>query len=228
MRKYSERSQEELTLKERIELLAEEKRDNDRSLSNKKQAEQMGINYNTFRKYVTEQEDTTQCSISNLAKIANYYNVSTDYLLGRTDSKSIDNKVQATREVTGLSDDAINKLIHLNNRRNIRAYIELLSMVIEETDFEYLIGLFEGYLTSGNEKIDESIHVTTSISINKKDVALVAINNLIKDILDHISTFYMDRTTPTEILLINRLYEKGTITDEEHKKELTEFIQKFI
>lgn len=141
MREYSERSQEELTLKERIELLAEEKRDNDRLLSNKKQAKQMGINYNTFRKYITEQKDTTQCSISNLAKIANYYNVSTDYLLGRTDSKSIDNKVQATREVTGLSDDAIKKLSELHKENRRLSYSDILSIILEFGNIDYLLSL---------------------------------------------------------------------------------------
>lgn len=45
--------------------------------------------------------------IDQLEKIANYYKVSTDYLLGRCDTKSPDVNLKAAVEYTGLSEDAV-------------------------------------------------------------------------------------------------------------------------
>ena len=61
--------------------LAEEKIKSDPSLTIPKQAEAIGIPYPTFMKYL---KGTIECSAANVAKMAEYYNVSTDYIMGRT------------------------------------------------------------------------------------------------------------------------------------------------
>lgn len=99
---------EKETLKSRLELLIEQKKDSDYSLSETKQAELMNIPYQTFHKYV---KGTAECSISNLAKIANYYKVSTDYLLGITDIPSLKKNIQNACKTTGLSQKAITAII---------------------------------------------------------------------------------------------------------------------
>lgn len=50
-------------------------------------------------------------SLDNLVKIAEFYNVSTDYLLGRTDEPSIRPDVQAACLATGLSGNAMNRIL---------------------------------------------------------------------------------------------------------------------
>lgn len=97
-------------LKNRLELLIEQKKDSDYSLSETKQAELMNIPYQTFHKYV---KGTAECSISNLAKIANYYKVSTDYLLGITNIPSLKKNIQNACKTTGLSQKAITNIIKL-------------------------------------------------------------------------------------------------------------------
>lgn len=57
-------------LSERLEELTESKRDIDYKLSDKKQAEQMGIPYPTFNKY---KHNTAECPISTVVKMAKYY-----------------------------------------------------------------------------------------------------------------------------------------------------------
>lgn len=98
-------------LKNRLESLIEQKKDLDYKLSETKQAELMDIPYQTFHKYV---KGTAECSISNLAKIANYYNVSTDYLLGRTEVQTIDDFERAVCDYIGLSEEALNCLVAIN------------------------------------------------------------------------------------------------------------------
>lgn len=94
-------------LKERLELLIEQKKDLNYKLSETKQAELIDIPYQTFHKYV---KGTAECSISNLAKIANYYEVSTDYLLGLSDNPSVEPDIQNACNITGLSKKSIDKL----------------------------------------------------------------------------------------------------------------------
>lgn len=104
MRTKSDRTDTELTLKERLDSLIEYKQDEDLKLSQKKQADEMGIPYTTFCKYTTDDPaKSAQCSISNLVKIADYYGVSTDYLLGRVDEKSPDYSVQAVCKTLGIT-----------------------------------------------------------------------------------------------------------------------------
>lgn len=98
-------------LSNRLEELTERKRDIDYRLSDKKQAEQMGIPYPTFVKY---KGDKAECPISTIVKMAEYYGASTDYLLGRTPVKTTDPDLQAACKITGLSEKALHHLIFLN------------------------------------------------------------------------------------------------------------------
>lgn len=52
-------------------------------------------------------------SLENLCKIAKFYGVSTDYLLGLTDTPSINPQIQIAHKVTGLSENAIYQLSRL-------------------------------------------------------------------------------------------------------------------
>lgn len=52
-------------------------------------------------------------SIGNLIRIADYFNVSTDYLLGRTDVKTTDTTVKEICAYTGLSEKVV-KAMHKN------------------------------------------------------------------------------------------------------------------
>lgn len=54
-------------------------------------------------------------SLDNLSRIADYYNVTTDYLLGRTSDPSIDSDSRSVCDYTGLSPEAVNILHSLNN-----------------------------------------------------------------------------------------------------------------
>ena len=63
-------------------------------------------------------QGTSQPSLDNLQKIADFYDVSIDYLLGRTDVKKPDITIQAICEYTGLSEEAATKLKSINDHFN--------------------------------------------------------------------------------------------------------------
>lgn len=104
--------------KQRLSALLDKKQDSDTAFNMKKQADQMQIPYSTFAKYVNEGDETIP-GIDKLFIIAEYYNVSTDYLLGREKSRTTDTDQQAAIKYTGLSEESINTLQELSRELDI-------------------------------------------------------------------------------------------------------------
>lgn len=57
--------------------------------------------------------------IEVLVKIAEYYKVSTDYLLGLSNAQTVDKDIQFICDYTGLSEKAVNMLVKLNQEWNV-------------------------------------------------------------------------------------------------------------
>lgn len=114
-------AQNEITksLANRLEELTERKRDIDYRLSDKKQAEQIGIPYPTFVKY---KGDKAECPISTIVKMAEYYDVSTDYLLGRTENRTTDTDKAGAADYLGISEKSVENIKHIGEEpiREIR------------------------------------------------------------------------------------------------------------
>jgi hypothetical protein len=73
------------TLSRRLDELVNSVLDMDYTKSIPVQCREMDIHYQTFMKYY---KGISECNAANLIKIAVYYNVSVDYLLGRTNVKN--------------------------------------------------------------------------------------------------------------------------------------------
>lgn len=58
-------------------------------------------------------------SLENLCKIADYYGVTTDYLLGRTTTKTVNEDIATTSKTTGLSEAAVTKLNEANQNLSL-------------------------------------------------------------------------------------------------------------
>ena len=149
----------------------------------------------------------TQPDYDALCKLAEYYNVSTDYLLGRTDVKTPDTELKTVCEVTNLSESAVNRIIEFSSKKSYRAYTDLLSLFIENPNMEYFLNLLEGYITSGNDTDDKQLGMSR-FSYSTKDVALLAINNTIKLMLSQITIPFLSNCTPTEKLLLKKILPK--------------------
>jgi len=67
-------------------------------------ADLLGISCSALSYY---EADKRTINIELLAKIADFFNVSTDYLLGRTDVESVNEDMQTACKVTGLSESAV-------------------------------------------------------------------------------------------------------------------------
>lgn len=85
-----------------------------------------------------------------IVQIANYFSVSTDYLLGCTDVKSKDIEIQAICSATGLSEPAVCYLQNLSLTSKLPPRsdrLKILSTLLEQRQFDYLLALCERYVS---------------------------------------------------------------------------------
>lgn len=123
--------------------LTEIKLDEDYQNTIPQQAISMEIPYPTLIKYIN---GNTECPAKNIVKIARYYGVSTDYLLGLSNVKSTDTELKGVCEYTGLSEKAVNVLKRFKNEEQV---IALWDYVISERRiFTDLALWFDRYIKS--------------------------------------------------------------------------------
>lgn len=99
-------------------------------------AEALGVARETVGQW---ERGETPPSLSYLLKICDLYHVDLDYITGRLDCQTHD--LQYVHDLTGLSEDAIKKLIQFkyNNKGHARA--DIVSILIEQFNAEYMIDL---------------------------------------------------------------------------------------
>lgn len=101
--------------------------------------------------------------IDILEKIANYYKVSADYLLGRTDVKTQDMSLRQVSEITGLSENAIQLIQEWNNDDSHRYLADYISQFIEDkesNDFFTELCAIMGNATLTAKYINKSINIS--------------------------------------------------------------------
>lgn len=103
-------------------------------------------------------QGTSYPKTENIIKIADFYKVSVDYLLGITETPNRDTDLQAVCEYTGLSVGAIEKLraIKSENRRTAHSYI--ISLLIENENAEHLLSLIGKRISITSRKRDALEH----------------------------------------------------------------------
>lgn len=93
-------------------------------------AEEMGITRQSLAQY---RDGNNIPDALTLAKIADYFNVSADYLLGRTDVKSMNLDVKAIHEKTGLSQESSEMLL----REKSLLETETLNSILEADSYNF-------------------------------------------------------------------------------------------
>lgn len=107
--------------------------------------------------------------ISILDKLANYFNVSTDYLLGRTSEKMNNIEIQTIQNMTGLNNEAINKLMIMKKNNKFHMFDNILGAI------NYLIGeelmiennMYGGILLNIGEYLFEEFMIPSPSDIEK-------------------------------------------------------------
>ena len=94
-----------------------------------------------------------------LARLANYYGVSADYLIGRTSAKTTDRDIRFVCDYTGMDDTAVQQL-HDNIDTPNSICNEILNFFLSnqaEFDFLRLCENFENYKQSYEENSEENL-----------------------------------------------------------------------
>lgn len=109
-------------------------------------ADGAGITRQNLGKFLSGE---TKPDVDTLEKLAKYFNVSADYLLGRSNVHSIDPNLEAACKYTGLSEKAVKKLNEIDNFllhylkpeeiKNHHHISEMLSILSEAIEDEFLL-----------------------------------------------------------------------------------------
>lgn len=107
----------------------------EKGLSQTELAKVLGCN----KQYISKFEDGTRSlSMSMLVKYADFFDVSTDYLLGRTDIKTANIAVKEICDYTGLNEEAIKRLYGLQHlsKGDLKNWIKVINLLILDGDLD--------------------------------------------------------------------------------------------
>ena len=111
-----------------------------KNLTLTKIAEDVGIKQSSLTSYTS---GTAEAGISTLAKLANYLDVTADYLLGREKIDKSSKAKLVSMEYTNLSSDAVEKLNTRKQEAEHPLYSAIASYLIENGYFDEIIFLLE-------------------------------------------------------------------------------------
>lgn len=110
-------------------------------------AKEIGVTRQSISQYC---DGSTVPNADKLLKLAQYFNVSADYLLGMTDAKTNNKDVQFISDYTGLNESVITSLAD----RELPNYIaELLNLFSKSYQTEYLCKSIINYINTENLEI---------------------------------------------------------------------------
>lgn len=131
-------------------------------------------------------------NINYLLAIASYYNVSIDYLLGKTNSKSKNYTDQMTSNKFGISDLAMKKLSYLNNNSNNENNennfkLHLINRIIENEKF--ITELAENLITfykANDNKMNTNDKLKKDYGVSTLDISRYALNKVFEQFTEEI------------------------------------------
>lgn len=151
-------------------------------------------------------------SLDNICKIADFYKVTVDFLLGRTSVDSTDYDIQRVHEYTGLSSNAIIALNNLKNANQITAKSDVLSIILESDEFDYILGTICYAISASMDNCTINPYKEDPCSPFSNDVLLKSLINL----------YMVELIKLVEI----RYIEKFSISPDERKKQYWEAKQR--
>lgn len=130
-------------------------------------------------------------SLENLCKIADFYGTTTDYLLGRTETKTVKEDIQAACKTTGISEKAINRVLfettpipELEIPESEMDLISTLNRLLTSSEFWRIIHLLGGYIRAPRQEISRGAEMAREYNLinygaDTSDIAMV------KDVLGY-------------------------------------------
>ena len=150
----------------------------DEGLSHDEISRQIGVSSGVLSEWMS---DNKTASIENLAKLAKYFNVSADYLLGRTDVKTSNMNVKAICEYLGLNESTIFKLHNMQNNvfgfSSVKFFIDTLidvrsASILEDSIREAVISRWSYENTPAENSGPISLDELRNLSLNEYEARL--------------------------------------------------------
>ena len=153
------------------------------------QAKEMGVSVGSLSKYANGIDIPNGLA---LKKIAEYYNVSADYLLGLSSGSSPNIKEREIVDTLGLSDKSMKTLQFMNCKPKLKAgqiricghgrcydlYLKVFNLLIEYADFDYIIQALHDYLFFNTPKAHFANFVVAPDEKGKKCYRDVPLNHV--------------------------------------------------
>lgn len=154
----------------------------------------------------------TYPKVENLIRIADYYGVSVDYLIGITDTPNRDTTIQAICEYTGLSDESVS-FLHLHSSN--RAIANVIDFLVDDARYDRqngrpLISLIDYYLKyNGEGQPPKQIGIDGRIMDYMRKDGFVSSNAILLD--DHvIENAVLEEIKRTLIALKEQMREEAS------------------
>lgn len=164
----------------------------------------------------------TPPSLSSIIKICDLYHVDADYIMGRLDCQTHD--LQYVHDLTGLSEDAINQLMTINESNRATRRIDILSRLITHRSFSYLLSLLPADAAG---TMEEPIYVNDAYiaSIDKQAVVRSELKSTIDKIADDLRA-QMPPYDPDARMMYGiafNLWKDGRLTDDQYKQTVAAY-----
>lgn len=170
-----------------------------------------------------------ESKIATVVTLADYFGVTTDYLLGKVAYRSTEPNEQKVLSYLGLSDEATKKLHHLTHDKDNPLYPYIIDYLVKSGEFENLLSVFQKCLINreqysmlyGDEESElKSIEESTEYQFNKDMMGLY------RKILPDLTARLKDRISDLAIANMERI-ESNAIDTMYRMKEILQFCQKW-
>ncbi|WP_024861693.1 helix-turn-helix domain-containing protein [Ruminococcus flavefaciens] len=112
----------------------------ERNKTQREVAEAIGTDQQTLRRY---EHGDRRPDIEILSRLANYFNVSTDYLLGLTDYNTLSIEERNACEYIGLSKETIQALLFWSKSDELKAMKDVVSEIIKRITPDFIEAFFD-------------------------------------------------------------------------------------
>ncbi len=204
---------------------------NEKGLSQTELANKLNCNKQLISKLESGERSL---SMTMLKAYADFFNVSTDYLLGLTGIKTKDTELKTVSEYIGLNEEAAEKLHEIGMRNKLTANSDTLSALIEDVDFKYFLALLAAKMCA-DSSLTKTIDVGNArIEIKTSDLNDYEIEKTISEISSRMKDKFLKKYKTVDerqnYLFNQKMYgfaegllRENRITEQEYNQIIAEY-----
>lgn len=186
-----------------------------KGLTQEELAEKMDVSRETISQWTT---GNRKPKYEHLVQLCSILDVDIGYLFNEYEEKNVDTHYIC--QLTGLNEDAVNKLQEIEKTNSATGNSDKLSLLITHPKFIYLLSLLANNTTG---KTDIVSYEDSSFILDKKDI----INSVLKDVIVEIASFIRNEYKPNEYAIyydfLFGLFRSGKISEKQLEEIKSEY-----